>query len=40
MKRIYEKLPAPNKYDIVKPWVTAAEGSRPKSAPPKRYFIK
>ncbi|CAD8139398.1 unnamed protein product [Paramecium octaurelia] len=35
-KKIYEKLPAPNKYDIVKPWVTEAQSARPRTAPPKR----
>ncbi|CAK73021.1 unnamed protein product (macronuclear) [Paramecium tetraurelia] len=35
-KRIYEKLPAPNKYDIVKPWVIPLQIARSKSAPPKR----
>ncbi|CAD8139487.1 unnamed protein product [Paramecium pentaurelia] len=35
-KKIYEKLPAPNKYDIVKPWVIQAQSTRSRSAPPKR----
>ncbi|CAD8060988.1 unnamed protein product [Paramecium sonneborni] len=35
-KKIYEKLPAPNKYDIVKPWVIQAQTTRSRSAPPKR----
>jgi hypothetical protein len=33
LKRLYEKLPAPNKYDIVKPWVEKKSDGRVRSAP-------
>ncbi|CAD8089233.1 unnamed protein product [Paramecium sonneborni] len=36
LKKLYEKLPAPNKYDIVKPWVSEKQEGRVKSAPQKR----
>jgi hypothetical protein len=33
LKKIYEKLPAPNKYDIMKPWVVEKKDGRVRSAP-------